>query len=240
MIPKTFHQIWINRAKPELPAEYAGYRDSWLRLHPEWDYKLWNLDNLDFPLRRPELIEQCKSYAQMADVLRMEVLWAHGGVYLDTDFECFKSIDALVAHLDVFSCSENGITVSTGFMGAAPKSRLIERLLMNMPDRLGALAPNLETGPGYVTRQVLGGGFGNEFALLPSRRFYPYAMGEPRATSLSHPAAYAAHHWAHSWLDPKDRLLSRRILAKLRRWLGRSTSATAEAGHIVSKVGIAE
>ncbi|WP_457331814.1 glycosyltransferase family 32 protein [Rhizobacter sp. P5_C2] len=219
MIPTVFHQIWIHRDRPELPAEFAALRDSWLRLHPGWRYRLWNLGNLDFAPRRPELIAQCSSYAQMADVLRLEILLAHGGVYLDTDFECFRPIDALVAPARVFACSENGSAISTGILGAEPGAALVERLLMSLPARIGRAMPNQETGPGHVTRELLRGGFDGTLTLFPTPFFYPYASGEPRATAQSHPQAYAAHHWAHSWAQPEDRnrwlRLRRRVLSAL-------------------------
>lgn len=215
MIPKVFHQIWINRNSSELPAEFAVYRDSWLRLHPGWDYRLWNLDNVDFRCMRADLLPQCTSYAQLADVLRLEVLHHHGGVYIDMDFECFKPIDALLEGLHTFACSENGAVISTGLMGAEPRSAIIGRLIHGLPGRIGTKSPSEETGPGYVTRQIMGGGFGGDFALLPSALFYPYAMGEPRVSAADCPEAYAAHHWALSWFDPKERRLLNRVRKRL-------------------------
>ena len=215
MIPRIFHQVWINRTKPELPAEFAAYRDTWLKHHPGWEYRLWNLDNLDFRCLRAELLPQCISYSELADILRFELLYRHGGVYIDTDFECFKPIDALLDGLRTFACSENGLVVSPGLMGAEAGSAIMKRLVLGLPEQIGAQAPNDETGPGYVTRQILGGGFGGEFALLPSRLFYPYAMGEARITAANCGEAYAAHHWSHSWADPKARSLVKRVRARL-------------------------
>ena len=215
MIPKIFHQVWINRHAPQLPAEFAAYRDTWLRHHPDWEYRLWNLENLDFRCVRADLLPQCISYSELADLLRFELLYRHGGVYIDTDFECFKPIDGLIAGLQTFACSENGMVISPGLMGSEPGSDILRRLVYGLPETIGDLPPNDETGPGYVTRTILHGGFGSDFALLPSKLFYPYAMGEARVTAANCGEAYAAHHWAHSWADPKQRSLIRRVRNKL-------------------------
>lgn len=214
MIPRIFHHIWINRAEPRLPGRFAAYRDSWLRAHPAWEFRLWNLDNLDFPLRRPELLQQCTSYAQLSDVLRLEVLYRYGGVYVDTDFECFRPIDAFVRGAEAFFCSENGSAVSSGIMGSVPCNPLFERLLANLPARLGLQPPNIETGPRYLTEQLLGGGFGPGVVLAPSHCFYPYHPGQPIATAESAPRSYGAHHWAHLWANPRNRTLLARILRR--------------------------
>lgn len=215
MIPRILHHIWINRSDPALPERFAAYRQGWMRLHPGWEFRLWNLQSLDFPLRRPELLPRCASYAQLSDVLRLEVLYRYGGVYVDTDFECFRPIDELVDGADVFLCSENGIgIISNSVMGAAPRMPLFTRLLANLPGELGLQPPNVETGPSYLTRQLLSTGFGPGVMLVPSKSFYPYHPGEPVATAESHPQAYGAHHWAHSWAEPRRGLFAR-VLRRL-------------------------
>ncbi len=216
-IPRTFHQIWINERNPELPDEYRRYRDGWLALHPGWKYRLWNLGNLDFVQRRPELISQCTHYAQMADILRLEVLYQHGGVYLDTDFEPLRPIDAIVEGAGHLFCSEDGASVSIGIIGARARSSLIGSLIDALPAKLGLGPVNQETGPGFVTRQLLAQGFEGDVRFAPSRQFYPYGWDEQHRANESFPDAYAVHRWAHSWggsLSRRQRVVKavRRIL----------------------------
>lgn len=199
LIPRTFHQVWINDACPVLPDAYSAYAAAWLRLHPGWGYRLWNLDNLDFPLRRPELIPRCGSYAQVADVLRLEVLYRYGGVYIDTDFEPFKCIEPLLDGVRMFLCSEDGVTITQSIIGAEPSAPLVLRLLDGLPQHVGIEAPNLETGPSYVTRNLLTGGFREGLTLFPTKYFYPYDWTEQHRSREYFPEAYAAHRYAHSW-----------------------------------------
>jgi len=218
LIPRIFHQVWINDSSPELPDEYRRYRDRWLELHPGWEYRLWNRDNLDFVQRRADLMSQCAHYAQMADVLRLEVLFQHGGVYLDTDFEPLRPIDAIVGgDAGHVFCSEDGAHISTGLIGARPRSPLIARLLDALPKRLGGQPVNVETGPSFVTRQLLAEGFDADVRVAPSRWFYPYGWDEPHRAGESFPEAFAVHRWAHSWGKPPT--LRSRVGRGLRRIL---------------------
>jgi mannosyltransferase OCH1-like enzyme len=218
MIPKVFHQIWINRNNPELPEKFRDYRDSWLALHPDWEYKLWNLDNLGFTPRRMDLVNSASNYAQMADVLRYEILLRHGGVYLDTDFECLRNIEPILVGVENFSCSEDGRSVSIGIIGATPGSIYMERCISALPERVGETNTAEETGPGLMTRVLLREGIAGDFALFPQEWFYPYSWNEPHRANEQFPDAYAVHRWAHSWGDA-DRKLTTRIRRKIKRML---------------------
>ncbi|HZQ64003.1 MAG TPA: glycosyltransferase, partial [Gaiellaceae bacterium] len=99
-IPTVFHQIWLG--PDPLPAEYAAYQQTWLEHHPGWTLRFWTEDNLPLPLRRPEAAERLRVPAERANILRLELLWRFGGVYLDTDFECLRSIEPLIEGAELF------------------------------------------------------------------------------------------------------------------------------------------
>ncbi|MDO9269537.1 MAG: glycosyltransferase [Methylobacter sp.] len=218
MIPKVFHQIWINRDNPELPEKFRVYRDGWLALHPDWEYKLWNLDNLDFTPRRIDLISAASNYAQMADILRYEILLRHGGVYLDTDFECLRNIDPILIGVKNFSCSEDGLSVSIGIIGVEPNSIYMERCINALPERVGEANTAAETGPGLFTQVLLSGGLAGDFTLFPSEWFYPYRGHELHRANESFSEAYAVHRWAGSWSD-NDKQFVTRARRKIKRML---------------------
>jgi mannosyltransferase OCH1-like enzyme len=209
MIPKVFHQIWINPNSPALPEQFQVYRDGWLALHPDWDYKLWNLDNLDFTPRRMDLIKTASNYAQMADILRYEILLRNGGVYLDTDFECKRNIEPLLDGVKNFSCSEDGHYVSIGIMGAEPNSIYMERCLNALPERVGLNYTSVETGPHMFTWVLLNYGLSNDFTLFPREYFYPYSWQDKHRANESFPQAFALHRHAGSWSAAEHRLYTR-------------------------------
>lgn len=220
-IPKVFHQIWINNDNPDLPKKYAEYRDTWLNAHPDWEYRLWNLNNLSFESRFTKQLAQCSNYAQMADILRYEILYELGGVYIDIDFDCQKSIEPLLEDVKNFSCSEDGRTISIGIIGAEIHSSLMLQCLNEMPEQIGLTVPTIETGPGFFTKVILGLGFNNNLTLFPTEWFYPYGWKEHHRASECFPNAYAVHRWAGSWVD--DHLsLKRRMIRKIRSFFIRS------------------
>jgi inositol phosphorylceramide mannosyltransferase catalytic subunit len=231
MIPRVFHQIWIEDGdgdEPVLPERYRAWRDSWMRLHPGWAYRLWNLRNLGFIPNRLDLIAQSPSFAQKADILRYDLLWRFGGVYLDVDFECLRPIDGLLNRVENFAVSENGRVLSIGIIGASAGSPYLRRCMDRLPERVGLAPPNLETGPAYFTQCLLGEGFGGDLTVLPSAWFYPYAMHEPQRAAGPFPGAYAVHHWAASWA-PRQGPLGRAV-ARLRRGLTTLRQGAAGAG----------
>jgi mannosyltransferase OCH1-like enzyme len=209
MIPRVFHQIWINSSNPELPVKFSAYRDSWLQRHPSWEYKLWNLDNLDFVPQRMDLVKSSLSYAQMADILRYEILYRHGGIYIDTDFECLRSIEPILGGVQNFACSEDGLSITNALIGASPGSVYMQRCIAALPEKVGLAPPTAETGPGLLTRTLLGGGLAGDFTLFPREWFYPYNWNELHRANENFPEAYAIHRWAHSWGESERGLLTR-------------------------------
>lgn len=222
MIPRVFHQIWINRDEPALPERYRAWHQSWLHHHPQWTLRLWNLDNLDFEPEQRALIDAAPSYAQKADILRYEILWRHGGVYIDVDFECLRPLDSVIAGLEHFVVSENGRVLSIGIIGARAGSPYLKRCIARLPARVGLAPPNIETGPAYFTQCLLGDGFGPDVAMLPSHWFYPYSMDQPERAAGPFPQAYAVHHWAATW-NAAQRPWWKRGAARLRRSLAGAT-----------------
>ncbi len=89
-IPRLFHQIWIG--PDPLPLEFEAYRASWRAHHPEWEFRLWEEDNLPGDLRTAAVYERERRPVERADILRLELLWKYGGVYVDIDMECLRPL----------------------------------------------------------------------------------------------------------------------------------------------------
>ena len=71
--------------------------DSWHRAMPDWKFKLWNEDNFnpaEYQYTREAF--DCKRYAFVSDVARLVALYHDGGLYLDVDFEVYRSFDPLM------------------------------------------------------------------------------------------------------------------------------------------------
>lgn len=87
-IPKIIHQIWVG-TNP-FPEKYKQWVRTWQSM-PGWTYKLWtDADVQDFPMINRELYYKEKNFGTRADILRLEILYREGGLYVDTDFECLR------------------------------------------------------------------------------------------------------------------------------------------------------
>ena len=217
MIEKIFHQIWINNKNPELPDDLKKLRDTWLAHHPTWEYRLWNLANLDFEPRCAPLLPKCQHPAQIADLLRMEILCQHGGVYLDTDFECLRPIDEIIEDVFEFGCSDDGRCLSIAILGAQKGSHLFNAVVDNFPKKVGERPVNIETGPAFFTEVLLKKGFNNNFTVFPSHFFYPFNYHTPDRSSVDLSHSYAVHHYADSWKSPVPAW--RKFLSRVKRAL---------------------
>ena len=90
-------------------------------LHPGWKIEVWQ-DPLDRgAFRLSKYWEKTNSGAQLADLIRLEVVLLHGGFYLDSDIMLRKSLDALRVYPFVIA-SEDGKVLTNAFFGAVPQS----------------------------------------------------------------------------------------------------------------------
>lgn len=97
MIPKIIHYCWFG--KEPLPDLALKCIESWHQYMPDYGYTLWNEDSFDvesMPYTR-EAYEAGK-FAFVSDVVRLKALQDIGGIYLDVDFEVFKSFDRLLSY----------------------------------------------------------------------------------------------------------------------------------------------
>lgn len=104
-IPNIIHQTWKSEM---VPSSIQGYVKSWLRLHPQYEYRFWTDDqNLELLKKHyPWFVPTYQAYSspgQRADAIRYFILYHFGGLYVDADFEALKPADDLLAnHTAVF------------------------------------------------------------------------------------------------------------------------------------------
>jgi len=72
--------------------------ESWHRYMPDWKYNEWTEDNFEIdtaPLYVRQAYET-KMYAFVSDYVRLWALEKYGGLYMDVDFEVYKSFEPLL------------------------------------------------------------------------------------------------------------------------------------------------
>lgn len=224
LIPRIFHQIWVG---PEpFPDEYRRYQQTWLDHHPGWQLELWTEERLPDSLRRPEAAEKLRAPAERANILRLELLWRAGGVYVDTDFECLRSIEPLIAEAELFISLAKPDRVNNALMGSIPGHPLIEEALEQIRPREFFGHDKEATGTRFLDGVLLDR---PGVTLLRPEHFYPQTPEEWKD-------AYAVHDMARSWKDPGQlRLDVERAERKLeraqkdeRKWRSRYEQAQTE------------
>jgi len=193
-IPRILHRIWVG--PDPLPDEFARYGEAWRRMHPDWEHRLWTEEDLPHDVERREILERNRIPAERADVLRYELLWRMGGVYVDTDIEPLRPLDPLVAELEFFTGEMKPGRINNAVIGTAPGSPVLRAAVdeARFPVIEDALAPppplvKEATGPVFFGRVVARF---PEATVFPPPVFYP-GTEEERAT------AYTRHYSARSW-----------------------------------------
>lgn len=108
MIPKIIHYCWFGgNPKPELVERCMA---SWHKHMPDWTYMEWNESNFDIaaaPLYVRQAFE-ARKYAFVSDYVRLWALEQYGGLYMDVDFEVYKSFE------DLLDCPEGAFVGREG------------------------------------------------------------------------------------------------------------------------------
>lgn len=187
-IPRVFHHIWLGSP---LPTRFRGYIDTWRKHHPHWEFKLWTEDNL-FTLENQRQFDIAYSRAQQADIARHEILYRFGGVYLDTDFECKKCIDAILAGLSGFAAEEDEETIAIGILGSQPEHPLFREVIQSIPDQFSrSRNPVISTGPVMFTNLVRGR---TDFKVFDRTFFIQFIIPAHAGSILVRPMLYTTGH----------------------------------------------
>lgn len=195
MVPKIIHQIWVGR--DPLPDEFAGYIETWKRNHPEWEHRLWTEETIPADLRRPEPLERIRQPAERSDILRFELLWRHGGVYLDVDFECRSPLDPHIGDAEFCTAwlkskvEGRPQRVNNAFMGSVPAHPLLDRALNELTPQEWYGFDKKASGALFFDKIV------KDFPdvlILPAELIYP-------TSPTAYETAVSIHHAARSWKD---------------------------------------
>ena len=121
MIPKIIHQIWIGpKEPPTIPM------DTWKDKHPDFEYIRWNEEEFikrDMKFECLNRIDSMEQWCGKADIIRLELLYKYGGVFLDADSLCIEPIDDLMDTNFLIYENEKvrkGL-IANGIMGFTPK-----------------------------------------------------------------------------------------------------------------------
>lgn len=212
-IPKIIHQIWLGSS---VPPVYESYMRSWREHHPDWDYMLWTDDNVNalFPLYNQEFYDQAENYGTKSDILRWELLYRFGGLYVDTDYECLNPLDELHYRYDFYTGIQplDAVFLQLGaaLVGSIPGHPIMKHCIETIKDDWHLQGAPKKTGPVHFTKSfyACAGKSTIDIALPP---FYVYPLGSmERPTQELYQqwidqGSYAIHWWSKSWMPKQYR-----------------------------------
>ncbi|HEY5225673.1 MAG TPA: glycosyltransferase [Methylovirgula sp.] len=216
MIPRLIHQIWKDRVVPDAVSAYV---DTWRRLHPDWQYRLWTDADLAelVDSRFPEYRDIYHGYPlpiMRADFGRYLVLKAFGGIYADLDAEALAPFEPLLnsgvpvfaeeppSHTQLEFVWRRGFArlVSNAVIASPPDHPFWDYFL-NLLRRCRAASNPLDaTGPFVLTAAIDSAPLAEKPQVLPAEVFSPFdKFGEPVPRSSCEVKILAHHHWIGSW-----------------------------------------
>ena len=214
-IPKIIHYCWVG-GNPK-PESVLYCIESWKRCCPDYEIREWNETNYDFT--KNEYMRQAyeaKKWGFVPDYARLDIIYEHGGIYLDTDVELVRSFDELLDFPAFMGFEETGtgdyyVNCGHGF-GAVAQHEIVGKA-RDLYENLSFLnedgTPNLLASP-YFTTQTL-----RQFGLrpdncdqeLPQMQVFSSDVLCPKnfSTGKLHKTArtVSIHHFSASWVDEK-------------------------------------
>lgn len=219
-IPQVIHQYWTGGP---IPTQYQEFSAAWSEMNPGWTHYLWSDESLEERtdgLINRALWRQAREYVPAnrvgqfrGDLIRYELLWWLGGIWIDMDFEPLKPLDSWFDEVEgdrpfaVWEVQDKW--AANGLMGAPPGHWFISTLIQRLPEfahsRRGE-KPTRISGPQFMTevhREE-----GEPMQILGPERFYPYSwkdLGTRLAQPPWPPECVAVHHWNNKRRTRKGR-----------------------------------
>lgn len=219
MIPKKIHQIWLG--KNSIPKKFSEYRDKILNLHPGWEYFLWtdelkeksygNMDISQLNINKSYYLSE--NFGHKSDILRYQLMYTFGGIYLDTDMEIQKSLNDFLK-LESFLVEgppqkwKFPQTVENAVLGSEKNNLFFSFLLNQIPInyRRGDTKDVVgKTGAHFISfilhryKEIFG--IDSPITIISRDLFYPYFWYEKKEKeNTKFPKSYGIHRWWTSWV----------------------------------------
>ncbi|MCI0381701.1 MAG: hypothetical protein L0207_01425 [Chlamydiae bacterium] len=231
-IPKVIHLIWLG--PKSFPPESVENVRSWIAHHPDWKIKFWTdmeerpspCTNMEkklihqFPfLFLEKLFFQSENYGEKSDILRYEILYQEGGLYVDHDASCLKSFDPFHQAFD-FYCgletphapfSGKNITSGNGVIGSRSFHPVIGRVIEIIANRWEQVRRKYPGKDRYSkTQKVMAGTY------LALTQAVQEKIDQEENVDMVFPAAYffakknlvpiySKHFYADAWAEKEER-----------------------------------
>lgn len=218
IIPKKIHYCWFS-GNP-MPAKLESCIDSWKKYCPDYEIIRWDESNYDINQHTyTRQAYQNKKWGFIPDIARLQILYEHGGIYMDTDVELIRSLDDMLYQEAFCGVERWGDVYFGGCSGAVKGHETIRQILeyrVNDPfvNEDGSL--NLTTCGYYETKPLIEKGMkvNNTIQIIEGLTVYSsdffcpynYMSGEISITENT----FSIHHFNGGWLD-EEAVYNRKI-----------------------------
>lgn len=214
-IVRTIHIVWIG----DLAKRPDQCINSWIEKNPTWNVILWGNDELrtinwenSSNMRAMLTRELCG----VADMMRWEILYHHGGFAVDADSFCMRSLEDWLFEPEFFASWESEVArpglVANGHVYSRPGNPLIRDIIddiKNLSTLEGSMAWEL-TGPKRLTETIRKMNF-TGVTVYPSHFFMPQHF---TGTSYSGSGqVFARQFWGGSGNDVYNKMADGKIIA---------------------------
>ena len=132
MIPKIFHFIWVGDESRRPDNCIATWREA----HPDWEFNLWGnaeLDGCEWINKAHMDAMRTREWNGVADMLRWEILYQHGGIVFDADSVCTQPLDDALLDCPAFACWESEIArpglIAAGYFGCQQGNPFVKAII---------------------------------------------------------------------------------------------------------------
>jgi len=225
-IYKIIHQIWM-QGFAEAPPEIQKYMNINKSLNPDFRYKFWNEAKIISLMEEHGYLETYNEFIYMhqkIDFAKYVILYYYGGIYIDGDAVCQKSITPLLEenrnyHFIVSklncNCLENYIhcnysyCLNNGILYARPQAKILKILIDSIhynhvcPDKIPKMiCIEQTTGPTRLTDIVVKN-LNKKIKILEPEYVEPCILDVCHITKNT----YIVHKHNGTWFTPENKKL---------------------------------
>lgn len=203
MIPKQIHYVWLGGPMPD---DLKKYVKTWETKLPEYEIKEWTLNNWPNIDKYPFVKECIKNnmYAHASDVIRLDILYNYGGIYLDTDVSVHQTFDPLLKNTLFIGRIYRNL-IGTAVIGSEKGNLVINSLLLvykNLTINEVKESKYYDTNNSTFTYFFLDNY--SEFVLTNINQVFDdgtaiYKKEYFEQSSLASQTNFAVHHYKGSW-----------------------------------------
>ena len=221
LIPKKIHYMWLGNNP--MPDKLGKCLDSWKKYCPDYEIIKWSEENYD--IKKNSYIAEAyekKAYAFVSDFARLDILYNHGGIYMDTDVELIRNLDDML-YQEAFCGVEKWQDINFGTVcGSVPGNKALFQFIksregLKFIDKDGN--ENRTTCGFYDTQAALKSGYVingmtqyiENINIYAYDYFSPYDYMSGKCTITDN--TYAIHWYNGGWLDEESRLANEKTKA---------------------------